>query len=321
MKNLTPLWAALAVVAALDAQAFLGFGNSSTNKPPKLHVLMQPANDYIEEAQLCELNGDADKALENYRKALEELNRVASENPDRADTAEFAPLRNKAAVCAIQIDNIRLEQVNANERRVAVTDTRELQKKYNEKHGLTNRLESAAVAAPAPAAKTEAAPAPVRSPEDEAREKAADFVEDAKDAIADGRPLDAKKSLSEALKIDPESWDARYLMAYTHVSLGDLDAAEMLLGDVLEDRPNNVSALLLRGAVQMTRGDHAAAQKTVTAAIRANPDYYAGYYNMATLLVEMGSSRETARKFYEQGRLRNGPRDPDLEKALGEDGK
>ena len=155
MKTLPTILCAVTVLAASSAQAFLGFGGSSTNKPPKLHVLMQPANDYIEEAQVCELNGDGDKAIEFYKKALEE-------NPERAETAEFAPLRNKAAVCTIQIDAIKLEQVNANERRVAVTDTTELQKKYDAKHGIKRpksekeRAEEAKMKAKAEAAKKRA---------------------------------------------------------------------------------------------------------------------------------------------------------------------
>ena len=62
MKIKTTLLCIAAALAATQAFAFLGFG-SSTNKPPKLHVLMQTANDYIEEAQVCELNGDGDKAI------------------------------------------------------------------------------------------------------------------------------------------------------------------------------------------------------------------------------------------------------------------
>ena len=87
MKTLPTILCAVTVLAASSAQAFLGFGGSSTNKPPKLHVLMQPANDYIEEAQVCELNGDGDKAIEFYKKALEELNKIVDENPERAETA------------------------------------------------------------------------------------------------------------------------------------------------------------------------------------------------------------------------------------------
>ena len=340
MKTIQTFLFAVSLLAAVDAQALWGFGGSSTNKPPKLHVLMQPANDYIEEAQVCELNGDGDKAIEYYKKALEELEKIVADNPGRAETAEFAPLRNKAAVCTIQIDAIKLEQVNANERRVAVTDTTELQKKYDAKHGIKRPKsekekaeEEAKKAAEEEAKKNPTEPEAKDEPEkDPAAKKAAagsvavrgasatakldGHLEDAKDAIAAGKYDDASKSLIAAMKIDPDNWDARYLMAYVHVAKEDYEAADVLFADILEDRPNNVSALLLHAAALMARGSYAEAQKSVSSAIRANPDYYAGYYDMATLLIEMGSSKETAKKYYEAGRAHGGPRDPELEKLL-----
>ena len=345
---------AAAAVAAAHAHAFLGFGGSSTNKPPKLHVLMQTANDYIEEAQLQELNGDADKAIELYKKALEELDRIADENPERAETSEFAPLRNKMAVCEIQIDAIKLEQVKANERSVAVTDTTELQKKYDEKHGI-KRPKSAA---DEEKAKKEAAEKAKKEAEEKARREAAEkakreaaekakrnaeeasvnavktgdaavsvsgakaaealegHLEDAKDAVAEGKLDDAQKALVAALKISPDNWDARYLMAYVHVARKDYEAADILFTDLIADRPGNVSVLLLHAAALMERGSYAAAQESVAKAIRAKPEYYAGYYNMATLLIEMGASKDTARKYYEKGRSHGGPADPDLERLL-----
>ena len=368
MKTAKTLLFALALLAAGASHAFLGFGGSSTNKPPKLHVLMQTANDYIEEAQACELDGDGDKAIEFYKKALAELDRIVAENPERAETAEFAPLRNKAAVCTIQIDAIKLEQVNANERRVAVTDTTELQKKYDEKHGIKRprsakdlaadakekepaeaqpkegeSAEAAKKDAPEEAAKPKAEPETAKpkaepaaaKPEAEAppAKKNTDdgsvavrgaagtitlqnHLEDAKDAISSGKYDDASKSLVAAMKIDPDNWDARYLMAYVHVAREDYEAADVQFADILEDRPNAVSALLLHAAALMARGSYAAAQKSVAAAIRANPSYYAGYYDMATLLVEMGASKETAKKYYDTGRAQGGPRDETIEALL-----
>ncbi len=332
MKIKTTILFVAATLAAAPLMAFWGFGGSSTNKPPKLHVLMQTANDYIEEAQVCELNGDGDKAIDYYKKALAELDKIVAENPERAETAEFAPLRNKAAVCTIQIDAIKLEQVNANERRVAVTDTTELQKKYDAKHGI-KRLKSEKDSAAEDAKKKEEEASKKKAEEEAARKKAAElaakekaeresattiegFLEDAKDAIASGKYDAASKSLVAAMKIDPENWDARYLMAYVHVAREDYDAADVLFTDILEDRPDNVSALLLHAASLMARGSYAEAQKSVTKAIKSNPSYYAGYYDMATLLVEMGSSKETAKKYYDIGRSHGGPRDDELEKLL-----
>ena len=52
-----------------------GTDEDSTNAPPRLHRLLEPANDYIELAQDASLDGDTAKALENYRLALEEEER------------------------------------------------------------------------------------------------------------------------------------------------------------------------------------------------------------------------------------------------------
>ena len=129
----------------LSAQASwywpFGHDEDNTNAPPRLHRLLEKANDYIELAEDEALNGNADKAIENYKLALGELDRVEAENPDRAEKPEFAPLRNRRAVCSAAIDSIRFAQVNENERPVAVSDTRELQKRWNRKHGITNELD------------------------------------------------------------------------------------------------------------------------------------------------------------------------------------
>ena len=130
----------LALCAALSVRGawYWPFGSDEDDpsKPLRLHRLLEDANNYIEVAEEEAMNGNADKALENYRLALSELDRVERENPDRAETPEFSPLRNKRASCVAAMDAIRFAQVDENERAVSVTDTRELQKKWNRKHGI-----------------------------------------------------------------------------------------------------------------------------------------------------------------------------------------
>ena len=130
----------VACAFALGAQGawYWPFGSDEdgTNSPPRLHRLLEPANDYIELAQDASLEGDSEKALENYRLALGELDRVEAEHPDRAESAEFAPLRLRRAACTAAIDAIRFAQVNENVRPVSVTDTTELQKRWNKEHGI-----------------------------------------------------------------------------------------------------------------------------------------------------------------------------------------
>jgi hypothetical protein len=109
-----------------------GDDEDSPDKPPRLHRLLENANDLIEQAEDASLEGDAEKALELYNSALTNLTDIAEKNPDRAERPEFAPLRNKIAATSAAIDSIRFAQVNQNIRAVAVTDTTELQMKYDE---------------------------------------------------------------------------------------------------------------------------------------------------------------------------------------------
>ena len=118
-----------------------GADRDSTNAPPRLHRLLEPANDFIELAQDASLEGDTAKALENYRFALDELDRVETEYPDRAASAEFAPLRLRRAACTAAIDAIRFAQVNENMRPVSVTDTTELEKRWEKEQGLADEEE------------------------------------------------------------------------------------------------------------------------------------------------------------------------------------
>ena len=140
MKNVALILTVL-LSACVQAAWYWPFPSpeDNTNKPPRLHRLLEKANDFIELAEDETINGEADKALDYYYQALDELRRVQFENPDRADTPEFAPLRNKIAACKAAVDTIRFEQVNANIRAVSVTDTTELQRKWNKKHGIVDK--------------------------------------------------------------------------------------------------------------------------------------------------------------------------------------
>lgn len=138
IKNLALIAAVIGLTCSAQAAWYwpFDFDPDSTNKPPRLHRLLEKANEYIELAEDEALEGNGDKAIANYRLALGELDRVEEENPDRAESQEFAPLRNKRASCTAAIDAIRFAQVNENERAVSVTNTRELEKKWRKKHNM-----------------------------------------------------------------------------------------------------------------------------------------------------------------------------------------
>ena len=216
----------------------------NTNKPPRLHRLLEKANDFIELAEDESLQGDADKALDYYRQALDELMRVQVENPDRAETPEFAPLRNKIATCRAAVDTIRFEQINSNIRAVSVTDTAELQRKWNKRHGITDPEDAKPVkAGPAKAVvaarpedwkeRLRAAAELLRSGKHAeaaaAFEKMSEVAPDDLDLLimhsaalaGSGRYYAARKLLERAAKAHPQSYLPHYNLAYVALELGE----------------------------------------------------------------------------------------------------
>ena len=210
------------------------------------------------------------------------------ENPDRAETPEFAPLRNKIAACKAAVDTIRFEQVNANIRAVSVTDTTELQRKWNKKHGIVDRDESP----PRPEVKTP------------------DTVTGAPSPPAAGSEVPASSA---------ESWSARLSEIVRKIRAGETVSAEDGLAVLLSERPNDLNALLLRGAVLAKTGRYYAARKALEEAVRAHPKSYLPHYNLAYVALELGDGRKVAKRHYDAGRELGGPANADIERRLREE--
>lgn len=322
----------------LSAQASwywpFGHDEDNTNAPPRLHRLLEKANDYIELAEDEALNGNADKAIENYKLALGELDRVEAEHPDRAEKPEFAPLRNRRAVCSAAIDAIRFAQVNENERPVAVSDTTELQKRWNRKHGITNDLDDAEKelelmekdirkTEERPAVKEEKKPEvkEEKKPEPKKEKKADERKEEAPAKVPDAKPPAAEtvaaKKTESALPL-PKDWVARLQTAKKQVQSRDYAAADVLLESLLKERENDLNALLLRAAAQSGMGSNYAAWRTLEKAMRTHPRSYLPYYNLANLSLMMNEDAKIAHEYYEMGRTVGGPVNAALEAKLKE---
>lgn len=289
-----------------------GTDEDSTNAPPRLHRLLETSNDYIELAQDASLNGDVDKALENYRLALAELDRVEAENPDRAASAEFAPLRLRRAACTAAIDSIRFAQVNENVRPVSVTDTTELQKRWNKAHGVGGDEDEP----PAPSAESKAEKAEKKEPEKEKKAVSPAPVEEKKpEPVAEEKkpePVAEEKTPA----VVPKDWNGRIAQAMAELRAQDYASADVLLESMLKERPKDLNALLLRAAAQAGTKSYYAAQRTLERAMRAHPRSYLPYYNLASLLLQQGGDVETAREYYELGRTVGGPVNKALEARL-----
>ncbi len=304
-----------------------GADRDSTNAPPRLHRLLEPANDFIELAQDASLEGDTAKALENYRFALDELDRVETEYPDRAASAEFAPLRLRRAACTAAIDAIRFAQVNENMRPVSVTDTTELEKRWEKEQGLADEEEDKKKTEP-PQKDDDA------EPKDEAKKEPPPPKEDVKqptpppkeEAKAPAPPPKEEKKVDDVPqsgppKVLPKDWNGRIAQAMADLRAQDYAAADVLLESMLNERPKDLNALLLRAAAQTGTQNYYAAQRTLERAMRAHPRSYLPYYNLANLLIMQGGDLESAREYYELGRTVGGPVNKALEARLKGVGK
>ena len=301
------------LLCAVTAHAawYWPFGNDedSPDRPPRLHRLLENANDLIEQAEDASLDGDAEKALELYNAALTNLVDIADQNPERAEKPEFAPLRNKIAATSAAIDSIRFAQVNQNIRAVAVTDTTELQKKYDaeqaKKKGLDKVLEKKAEDEKEKddAQKKEAVAEPVKKPA----------------APSSAEPSVAPKSAPVAAPPAAAfaGFDEKIQLALKELKAKDYAAADLLLEELEKERKGDLNVLILHAAAQNGLKYHLAARRTLEKAMRAHPKSYLPYYNLAHLMFKLEDEGvESARQYYELGRALGGPKDEKIESRL-----
>ena len=317
MKHTLFLIATVVACAVVPAQAawYWPFGNDedSPDRPPRLHRLLENANDLIEQAEDASLDGDAEKALELYNAALTNLVDIAAKNPDRAEKPEFAPLRNKIAATSAAIDSIRFAQVNQNIRAVAVTDTTELQKKYDEEQAKKKGIDKV-----------------VEKKEEKESNKKKDIGEGASvresgNAATSTTQTAQTPSPSTSQPRTPQTtqppnvsgFDEKIQTAIKEIQAKDYAAADLLLEDLERERKNDLNVLILRAAAQNGLKYHLAARRTLEKAQRAHPRSYLPCYNLAYLMFKLdGEGPASARQYYELGRTLGGPQDAKLESLL-----
>jgi predicted Zn-dependent protease len=201
--------------------------------------------------------------------------------------------------------------VNQNIRAVAVTDTTELQKKYDEEQAKKKGLK--------------------KPEEKKAQEKKTEGKGDAPKPKASEGSVDkpaAKKpeppAVSESVKkpvaakpIKVAGLDEKIQTALDEIQAKDYVAADLLLTDLEKARPNDLNVLILRAAAQNGLKYHLAARRTLEKAMRAHPKHYLPYYNLAYLMFKLeGEGAASARQYYELGRTLGGPQDLRLEGKL-----
>ena len=283
--------------AAVRASWYWPFG-SDEKDPPRLSELMEPASLLIDEASDLAGDGKISEAVEKYRAALSELDRVEAENPDRVERPEFATLKTKRAYVSAAIDSLLLNQARDNAKSVAVSDTTELERKLAEERS---------------GKKEPQAEGPVEgSGQGEGIEKAPD----AEDVPVQPKKVVRKKVRKAAKRAAPRPL-TRAETVMKAIAEKDFATADRIIAELLEEKPNNAAALNLRAARESAAGDFKAAEKTLDQAIQSNPrDYYA-YYNMAQLYLQVNPDNKSgARRYYETARAYGCPEDAELEAAL-----
>lgn len=287
VRTIFTILASLVLISQAYAAWYWPFGSEEADdKPMRMSELMEDASVLVDSAADLAAEGKIPEAIEEYNKALIELERIERENPERAATSEFSTVRNKKAYVTAAIDSLLLTQAANNARTVAVTDTTELEKKYAE--------EEAAKMAPKKGTQTKA-------PEVQAKAKKPSAP--AKKVVA-AKPADRKSKL---------------MLAAADYRNKDYAAAMLTLKELLKDRADDVAALNLKAAVELAEGNAKAAEETLHSSIRSNPRSHYAYYNLARLILETRGSagKADARRYYENGReYCSGPVDKALEEAL-----
>ena len=273
----------LVLVCEVQASWYWPFGSDDVSEDaPRISELMQPASELIDEASDLAADGKVDESVEKYRRALDELDRIERENPERSKSAEFATLRNKRAYVNAAIDSMLLSQVKQNARVVAVSDTTELEKRLAEERAKDkpNAVRPSGVKGDGSAADKPSKPSKLP------------------------KPVETPKPLTKRDQ------------AIADIANGDYAAAELLIKEMLEAKPNGAMALNLKAALEMKQGNFKEAEKALDQAISAHPHDPSAYYNLALLSLQKDGNKSAARRYYETGRAMGGAADPQLEALL-----
>lgn len=268
---------------------------------------MEESSILIDEAFDLAAQGKISEAVEKYKKAYEELEKLEFQYPDRAATSEFSTVRNKKAYVSTSIDSLLLKQASENARAVAVTDTTELEKRYEAEM------------------KAKAAGLPVEDEDDEPEESKSATKENAPSQHKKAEGVNAAAASERRGKIakiaaeNPANRKAKIMLAVEDLKNGEFNAAELTIKELLAEKPNDVTALNLKAAVEAARGDYEKAKSTLHQLIQSNPKDHSGYYNLAKLIIkfEGAAGKAAARRYYDTARkYYGGPKDAKLEELL-----
>ena len=310
MKRTIVTICAMACAATAGASWYWPFGSGDDKvEQPRISELMEDASKLIDKASDYADDGKVAEAIEEYQKAMAELERLEIENPERAKTSEFSTVRNKKAYVESAIDSLLLDQARRNAKAVAITDTTDLEKRYK------SMMETKA---------QERKIKPQSSPSRKSQETLASEGAAEKKPPASAKPAPvAKKNQDKASQpsIDdlPKDKKAMVMKIQACLAKKDYAGARAATRKFLDERPNDATALNLKALIETAEGNFSAAEATLTQLINSNPRNHHGYYNLAKLILNTRgeAGKAAARRYYENGReFCDGPVDPYLEEQL-----
>lgn len=240
----------LTACSAAEASWFWPFSSEEEQEQPRISDLMEPASLLIDEATDLAADGKTTEAVEKCREALRELDRVEAENADRAATPEFNTLKNKRAYVTATIDSLLLSQAQDNVRAIAVSDTTELQKKYDERRAKAEAEKKGAEAA-------KAAPKKTRPAARTFADKMALGVEDLRNKDYEAVLLTADALLREK----PDDAAALNLKAAAEAAKGEVKAAEATLDRAIQSNPRSHYAYYNMARLLHSRGNVSGAKR------------------------------------------------------------
>lgn len=289
------------IVTRAFAAWYWPFASDDDKKPPRMSELLEKSSILIDEAFDLAAQNKISEAVAKYKEAYAELERLELENPERAATSEFSTVRNKKAYVSTSIDSLLLKQASDNARAVAVTDTAEIERKYAEEQMALSR----------------------KSNEDGIEND--DALQNDKAGCSLNRNAASKtaiRDLKGGNAASPEASSSRkkkLLYVVKSLNAKNYATAEAIINKLLKENPKDVTALNLKAALFAATKDYQKAKSTLCDLIRVDPGDYAGYYNLAKLIVQFEgvSGKPEARRYYESARKHcGGPKDEKLEEML-----
>ena len=230
MKQLLSFVLVFALSAGAEASWYWPFSSDDEPKPPRVSELMEPASVMIDEAYDLADEGKTAEAVEKYRAALAELDRIEAENPDRVKEPEFNTLKNKRATVRAAIDSMLLSEAQDNAKAIAVKpEMTEVPAAPAKPEVILQRPRSKMAIALEDLAKRDFAAVELTVKEilDERPNDAAALNLKAAAEMAQGDAKAAEKTLDQAIMSNPRGYHAYYNMARLMVGMkGNMSGAK-----------------------------------------------------------------------------------------------